>query len=234
MKNIIFLPLLPLWDRVVAVRLSVGHYEKAEALLNRMRDVAPRRRRVHLNLGLVLLARGKPKEAEREVLLEIEYHGETYPAIKTLGDLYFDSGNREKAVTYYRTALERCRYESDRRLMTKRIEAMEDPERYAKAMTSRDALKKGRRLASEHDYEGAYTAFEKAIEYDAHNPHALNDLGILALRYRKDPERAVAYLTRAAELTRVPTIHANLSAARRALSSKEITEARNDPRRKRL
>lgn len=213
-------PFLPFMERMVAIRLSMGQYAEAEVLLNKIREISPRRARLHLNLGLTALAQNNFETAERELLLEMEYHGERYPSMKSLADLYYDWGKREKARSYYEKSLERCNHSSDRTLIEKRLERTENDETFSVALQSRDAVKKGRRLASERDFDGAYRAFEKAVEIDPYNLQALNNLGTIALRVRKEPQAAVDYLSRAAELTRVPSIHSNLATARRELGSR--------------
>jgi tetratricopeptide (TPR) repeat protein len=220
MKNIFGFFFIPYWERAAMNNFVMGRYAKAEDLFRKIREVQPNKFALGHNLGLVCLAQEKYDEAESYFLRELELYGETYIRFKSLGDMYYIWGKREKCSEYYSKSLSLCEHEGDRRLISRRMTLCADPAAFETAMESYRELKRGNLLMAEKDLDNSYEAFQKAVELDPHNFQAWNNLGALEMNHKKDLPAAVKYFKKASALTSLQAIHNNLNRAK-SMTAKE-------------
>jgi len=82
-----------------------GNYAKAEEYFRKLEQSEPNSIRVLRNLGVILLAQGKGKEAERYLLKEEKLYGPSFYRHAALADLAYATGNRKDAARRYQRAL---------------------------------------------------------------------------------------------------------------------------------
>ena len=213
MKNLFGFFFIRYWERAAMNNFVMGRYAKAEEFFMKIRDVQPEKYGLGHNLGLVALALEKYEEAERYFLREIEKYGETYIRFKSLGDMYYIWGNREKCGEYYKKSLDLCEHEGDRRLLNRRIKVCGDPAAFETAMRSYAELKEGNRKMADKDFDGAYASFQKAAELDPYNFQAMNNLGALEMNHKKDIPASAEFFKKASALTSLQAIHNNYKRA---------------------
>jgi tetratricopeptide (TPR) repeat protein len=213
MKNLFGFFLVPMWERSAMNNFVLGRYAKAEEFFRKIQAVQPNKFALGHNLGLVCLAQERYEEAEGFFLRELELYGETYIRFKSLGDMYYIWGKREKCSEYYSKSLSLCEHEGDRRLISRRMTLCADPAAFETAMESYRELKRGNTLMAEKDFDGSYDAFKKAVDLDPYNFQALNNLGALEMNHKKDIPAAVKFFEKASALTSLQAIHNNLKRA---------------------
>jgi tetratricopeptide (TPR) repeat protein len=181
------------------------------------------------DLGLICMARKDFAGAEKYLLQELEYLGNSFSRFCALGDLYYMWGKSEKAITYYGKAgnfakeqgysvdISQDIQEADLTLIKKRIEICRSPEAFARTRTSQAHLEEGNRLMNEKQYEQAYETFAQAVDADPTCYPALNNMGVIAQNYRKDYADSVARFKSVCEISSNPQMRRNLAAAEKSL-----------------
>ena len=220
MKKLFSFILVPKWERSAMNNFVMGRYAKAEEYFRKIKEVQPNKFALGHNIGLVCLAQERYEEAADAFLLELEKYGETYIRFKSLGDTYYIWGKRDKCSEFYSKALELCEHEGDRKLISRRMTLCADPAAFETAMESLRELKRGNKLMADRDYDGAYDAFQKAVDLDAYNFQAWNNLGALEMNHKKNIPASEKYFKKAAALTSLQAIHNNLKRAE-SMSAKE-------------
>jgi tetratricopeptide (TPR) repeat protein len=218
MKNPFSSILVRWWQRAALNNLITQKYAKAEEYFRKIQAVEPNKFGLGHNLALVCLAQERYEEAERYFLNELARYGDTFVRFKSLGDLYYIWGRREKCGNYYGKALALCEHEGDKRQLEHRVAQCRKDETFAEAMRSSEALREGNRRMAEKDFDGAYGLFKKAVELDACNFQAWNNLGALEMNIKKNAAESVRYFQKAAQYTSLVGIHGNLKKARDLLA----------------
>ena len=206
------------WERAGLNSLMTQKYDKAEEYFRKIVAVEPHRYGIGHNLALACLAQERYEEAEKYLLIELERYGETLVRLKSLGDLYYIWAKPEKCKEYYEQALPLCEQIGDKRQLQHRIAQCGSPPAFANGMKSLESLRDGNKKMAEKDFDGSMSSLKEAVELDACNFQAWNNLGALELNINKDAAAAIKYFEKAVFYTSLAGIHANLGKARAILA----------------
>jgi len=206
------------WHRAALNNLVTQKYAKAEEYFHKIQAVEPNRFGLGHNLALVYMAQEKFEEAEKYLLAEIERYGDTFVRYKSLGDMYYVWGRREKCGEYYALALPLCEHKGDKIQLEHRIAQCKSDEAFAMAMKSFDCLKQGNKKMEEKDFVEAEELLKKAVEFDRCNFQAWNNLGALEMNIKNNIAEAVKYFEKAVQYTSLVGIYGNLRKARDSLA----------------
>jgi tetratricopeptide (TPR) repeat protein len=200
----------------LAVRCFVaGDYDRAARYFESVQKRDPHRAGLNHNIGLVRMAQRRYDEAEKCFLDDLERYGDSYKRLRVTADLYYVWGNREKAKHYYERALEECEREPEQRLLQQRIQNCADEVAFERVTESHRLYTRGNEAMQSNDYQSAREYYQKSVDCDPTNYQALNNLGAVWMNYERQPERAVEYFERAAELSNLGSVGANLQKARK-------------------
>jgi len=189
-----------------------GDFESARTLFLRILETEKESPGYGWNAGLASMALKDYEQAEYYLKRELELFGPAGDRLKALGDLYFMTGNRESALKYYDDALEH--FDHDKWLV-RRLEQCADEAVFADAQESLTLYDKGRVHMADEDIDEAEECFGRAVELDHSNFAAWNELGVCALNFRCNPEKAAESFEKALEFTDLPAVRRNLAEARR-------------------
>ena len=206
------------WHRSALNCLVTQKYAKAEEFFRKIQAVEPNRFGLGHNLALAYLAQEKFEEAEKYFLNEIQRYGETFVRFKSLGDMYYIWGKREKCSEYYALALPLCEHKADKSQIEHRIAQCKTEEAFAVAMKSCEYLKQGNKKIEEKEFDAAGELLKKAVELDRCNFQAWNNLGALEMNIKNNVAEAVKYFEKAVQYTSLVGIHGNLKKARDTLA----------------
>jgi tetratricopeptide (TPR) repeat protein len=212
--------LVSMLERRALRHMRAGRYEKAERDFERIRHRRPYRAGINYNIGLVKLAQRNFEAAETLLADVVQRYGESCRHLRALGDVYYLWGKREPALHYYQRARRLCQAEEALALLERRIEHCSSDATYQRVLESDRLFSEGNESLRLKDYPRAKEQFERALECDPTNYHALNNLGAIMLSRERRPTEAAEYFERATELSDVPSIAENLRRARRRARSR--------------
>lgn len=206
-----------IYSRMALNFMTAGKPEKAETWYKRLESVEPDSIAVLHNLGVIYISLKKFDKAGHYLLREIELYGDTDIRYRILGDLYYNSGQRENAAAAYGKALalsqENNGNKTTERFLRKRIKQCRELSLYAKAVDGARYYEEGIALYTQGDYNNAFLLYEKAIKCDDTSFMALNAAGTVLMNSIKDYENARIFFMRALELADIPLIQGNLELA---------------------
>ncbi|MGC9325090.1 MAG: tetratricopeptide repeat protein [Desulfomonilia bacterium] len=197
------------YERQALNALGVQDYEKAMQYFRKIMEAFPTERGVHYNYAVSLIGLKQYSEAQIHLIRELEISGERYEVLVTLGELYYLSKNRTKALTYLKMALEHCVDEKAARVIRKKISTARDPSQYERMLTGYATFEKGVDLLNAGSWEKAQHLFLEALKHDDANPMIYNNLGVIALNYEKDYAQAREYFEQALTYSDLPIIRKN-------------------------
>lgn len=204
-----------LLERLAVRAFLAGDYDRAARYFEKVQGRDPNRSGINHNLGLVRLAQRRFEEAEELFLEDLERYGDAYRRLRVAGDLYYLWGKRREARRYYERALEECEREAEQGLLEQRIQNCADEVSFERVMESHRLYNEGNKAMQSNDFRTARELYEKSVDCDTTNYQALNNLGAVWMNYEKQPDRAVEYFERAAELSNLGSVGANLQKARK-------------------
>lgn len=194
-----------------------GENRRAEKHFLKLIALFPEREGLHYNCALAQMGLKKFDQAEELLLREIARFGDSYVRRKTLGDLYYISGNFPAALKTY----QHCRHmdgaNADLRLLQLRSDCCRDPERYVELRRSLGCYERGAVLVRS-DPEVAETLLKEAVRLDPSNFLVLNNLGVIAMNHRREYPTAYAYFQQSLELSAQPVVQQNLNLVQKAMN----------------
>lgn len=211
---------------------AAGEYYEAERAFRKVLKMQSDRPGARHNLALALLGKGTFAKAEELLLLELNDYGDHYPRLRVLGDLYYQWGKPDEAAAMYQRATADDCPASDRQFLYRRIVICSTPHLFEDALCSRDAFVEGNRCMENDRMEEAIRSYRLAVEKDATNISAWNNLGTVLLNHMSDPEGAAEAFSAALELQPVSWIKANHEKAQSAISQVTVANTANYPSRK--
>ncbi len=164
------------------------------------------------NISLCYFAKKDYALAESFLMDELDRNGKTGDRLRTMGDLYYRWKKREKALFYYKQLEEYLNHEEE--WLRTRIGILENDIDAETAFNAADRLDEALVILKEGSTNKAQELLELGMKEDPSSFQILNNLGVIALKERNDPEKAVTYFERANELMPIPVHKANLEKAR--------------------
>ncbi len=184
---------------------ALGYYEKI------LRG-SPRHPGLMYNTGLCHFAMKDYDRAESFLIDEIDSYGETADRLRTMGDLYYRWGKRGEALMYYRKLEEYLNHREN--WLKLRIDILNNEESAASAFKAAEKLDEALVKMREGSPDRARELLEQGLKEDPSSFQIMNNLGVIALKEKKDPEKAVSYFELAEDLMPIPMHKANLQKAR--------------------
>lgn len=203
-----------IYERLAFNNLISNNYDKSEKYFLKIKKKNPHRQGINFNLGVIKFAKKEFSEAEKYFLNEIELYGETYERLRSIGDLYYAWGKREKCNINYEKALALCESTKERKFIKERLSYSGDREDFEKVKEGHIFFEKGCDLMNENKFDEAKKSFYSSIALDKTNFIAWNNLGSIFLNQEKDYESAVDSFERALEYSDLPVLNSNLSLAK--------------------
>ncbi|HUX14259.1 MAG TPA: hypothetical protein VMW87_14620 [Spirochaetia bacterium] len=200
-------------ERFALNAFVTGDYERAEKYFLRLKSDEPDRLGADHNMGLVKLGLRQYAEAEAYFLRDRELFGGSYLRSRTLGDLYYIWGDREKASKWYSAALKESEDEVDKTLLRERVKICSRESSFAAVQESHRSFEAAVLQQKSGELERAREMLELAVQQDPTNFQAWNNLGSV---FMEDPARqtdAVSCFTRARAYSSIPAIVRNLEEA---------------------
>lgn len=213
-----------LYGRMALNNMTAGNPDKAEKWYRKLEVIEPESLAVLHNLGVICIALKKYGEAERYLLREIEFFGESEIRSRILGDLYYVSGNREKAGHMYGKALTLLQKvsgdKSTAKFLRRRIKHCAENMAYEKALEGMKFYEEGLAFYSKGDYMEALKSYNRAVQCDNSSYMALNAAGTLLMNNVKDYDQARDFFRKALDLADMPLIRSNLALAEHMIKEK--------------
>jgi len=217
-----------LYGRLAINNMTAGKAAKAEIWYKKLEILEPDSLSVLHNLGVIYISLKKFHEAERYLIREIELYGDSEIRYRIMGDLYYVSGEREKAGKAYGKALTILQNgygdKSTERFLRRRIKQCKDASAYSKAADGVRYYEEGLNLYSKGDYNNAFELYKKAVECDNAGFMAFNAAGTVLMNSIKDYENARTYFIKALELADIPLIRGNLALAEYKIKEKDNSQ----------
>lgn len=204
---------IKLWQRKGFNSYVSGDYDQAELYFRKILAVEPDHAGIRHNLGVIALNQERFAEAEEIFLQELDDHGEQYPRLRLLAELYYLWGKREKAREAYRRAQAGGPPQHEKRLIQERIAICQNEDLFNLAVKAREHYAEGNRLMGAQLWEDAARQFARAVELDKTNIPAWNNLGTVRMNHRRDYAGAASAFRAALALQRVGWIENNLKNA---------------------
>ncbi len=201
-----------------------GDYAKAEKWFRKLELSEPTSIRVLRNLGVILLAQGKPDEAERYLIKEEKLYGASFYRHSALADLAYAIGKRKEAARRYKLALKEPECAEGgkafhmRGLMEARVGLCEDEKKFAATRKAMERFREAEALRESGSYREAIEAFKESFALDETNWPALNNAASIYMNALKQPQDAEPLFARAFELSRSIQVARNLDLSRQAIS----------------
>lgn len=167
------------------------------------------------NLALIALGGGRTHDAYDLAERALLRYGESLRLCRLLGDISYLEGERDQALSWYTLALDGDPVEKERHLITTRLNILGDEGRYRLAHEVRDLLHQANSMMEEHPDE-AKQLYLEVVDKDPTQVEALNNLGVLALEYDKDANRAIEWFTAVLSFVDHHGAGRNLAKARKA------------------
>lgn len=205
------------YRRIALNYMTEGKPEKAVRWYKKVEKIVPDSLEVLHNLGVLNLSLKNFTEAEKYLMKEINIYGESEIRCRIAGDLYYISGNRDKAGRYYGKALSLLQDESGdkstAKFLRRRIKQCGERTSYEKALEGMRHYEEGLALYSKGEYMEALNSYNKAVQHDNTSFMALNAAGTLLMNNIKDYEQARSFFRKALDLADMPLIRQNLALA---------------------
>jgi tetratricopeptide (TPR) repeat protein len=198
------------YKRIALNSYVTSDFEKAIYNFLKIIEFEPKAAGINFNIGLAYINLKKYKEADKYVAIEIKNHGHGYPTDKAMAEIAFLSGNREKALKYFRKSLNYKECENKDFIKT-RIGQCESKETFQQLKQSVELFEKACEMMSIEKYDEASQLLQESLKNDPKNYNALNNLGTISMNINKDYERAEKYFSSAYEISKLPAISSNLS-----------------------
>jgi len=201
-----------------------GDYKKAEKWFRKLEVSEPNSIRVLRNLGVILLAQGRPKEAERYLTKEEKIYGPSFYRHAALADLAYAIGNRKEAAKRYKSALNDSECEEGgkafhmRELMERRRMICEDEKLYSETRRAMDLFVEAEKLRESGSFKDSIETFLRSFSLDETNWPALNNAASIYMNALKRPAEAEPLFARAFELSRSVQVARNLDLCRQAIA----------------
>jgi len=207
-----------IYNRLAMNALSTGDYSAAEKYFKKAISVNSEKEGINYNCAVAMIGSKKFDEAETFLKNEIKISGEHYNILKTLSELYYNSGQREKAFTYFKKTLEKCSDENESVLIKNKIKNSSDEKIYNKCLQAMEFFEKGAAFLNNGDWKKARGEFIKALNLDKTNPFIYNNLGFICMMKEKKYFEARELFRKALKLSNLPVIRQNLDKIDRLIS----------------
>ncbi len=200
---------MKLYKRQALNAFVEGRFSRAYQSFRKVLEINPREQGMSYNMGLVCIALKRYEEAERWLS---ESPGESNPGIfRTMADLYYLWGKRDKAVSWYQKARNTG---MEKNLVDARLKVLDDDKEYKAAMESYDLLNQGVEAMKKKEWEQAVSLLRRAVRADKTNYIALNNLGTILMNRNMDLKEAEKCFKKADRLVDNPVISQNLNRIR--------------------
>ncbi len=195
-----------------------GDFKRSYESFRKFCDLNPGDTGMVYNMGLTCIALRRYDEAEKYLTGAVS---EGHPGLlRTMGDLYYLWGKREKAMEWYGRALSDGP-EGEKTLMERRIAVCGDPDKYQTVGSSYRMAEQGSALMYEKKYEQALSLFKDAAEKDDTNFIALNNIGTILMNVMGRHKEALKYFQAAGVFTDNPVIKKNIRRAEEYLEKED-------------
>lgn len=216
-----------LYERMALNNMTEGIAGKAEYWYKKLEVITPDSLPVLHNLGIIYISLKKFTEAEKYLTREIILYGGSEIRYRVLGDLFYLSGEREKAVDSYKKALDLLGITDSNRsgelFLRRRIRQCREKSSYAKAMDGMKYYEEGVIQHSKGNFTKALELYNKALENDNSSFLSMNAAGTLLLNNLNDYKSAKNFFMKALELSDMPLIRSNLALAEHKLKERSNT-----------
>lgn len=199
-----------IYNRFAMNALIIGDYSRAEKYFKKAMSINSNKQGINYNCAVAMIGTKKFDEAEICLHREMEISGQSYNTLKTISELYYVSGQREKATSYLKMTLEKCPDEDESALLKNKIKNSADEKTYRKSLKALDLFEKGAALLGEGEWEKARDEFLKALDFDKTNPFIYNNLGFISMMKEKKYFEARDLFRKALKLSNLPMIKQNL------------------------
>lgn len=200
-------------ERVLLNSLANGNYARAERALARIERLEGRTRRVIHNRAVILMGKSDFAGAESLFDQQVDDYGDNPNLLRALSEAAYLGGDRVNAAKRIAAALADpdC---PDRPQLERRAAICADASAHARAMAGKKDFAAALADLAQGDKDEAIAGFRAAVEADASDFVALNNLGALLLNHAKDYEGAVDAFEKALKLSNQPLMRDNLAKAR--------------------
>jgi tetratricopeptide (TPR) repeat protein len=201
-----------------------GDYKKAEKWFQKLEVSEPTSIRVLRNLGVILLAQGRPKEAERYLTKEEKLYGPSFYRHAALADLAYAIGNRKEAAKRYISALNDSECAEGGKavhmseLMERRRLICEDEKSFSATRKAMDLFIEAEKLRESGAFKDSIETFLKSFSLDETNWPALNNAASIYMNSLKQPAEAEPLFERAFEISHSVQVARNLDLCRQAIA----------------
>lgn len=199
-----------IYNRLALNALTSGDYCTAEKYFKKAMSINPEKEGINYNCAVAMIGTKKFDEAETFLQKEIEISGEHYNILKTISELYYNSGQREKAFYYLKRTLGKCPDENESVLIKNKIKNSSDEKTYCRCLKAMEFFEKGTALLNKGEWELARSEFIKALNLDKTNPFIFNNLGYICMMKEKKYFEARELFRKALKLSKLPVIKQNL------------------------
>ncbi len=214
-----------IYNRLALNALTTGDYGTAEKYFKKILSTGSRREGVNYNCAVALMGMKKYNEAESLLQREMEIKGEHYNTLKTISELYYNSGQREKANQYLKRTMEKCPDENESAVIKIKIKNSSDDKTYKKCIEALSHFETGVSHLHNGDWEKAQDEFIKALSLDKTNPFIYNNLGYICMMNEKKYFEARDLFRKAIKLSNLPLIKENLLKVEKLISDPDKTKA---------
>lgn len=214
-----------IYNRLALNALTTGDYSNAEKYFKKILSGRNSREGINYNYAVALMGMKKYNEAEAHLQKEMEITGEKYNTLRTLSELYYNSGEREKANEYLKKVLEKCLDENESAVIKIKIKNSSDEKTYNKCIEAQNHFESGVTHLNNGDWGKAQREFIKALSLDKTNPFIYNNLGYICMMKEKKYFEARDLFKKAIKLSNLPLIKENLLKAEKLISDAGKTKA---------
>lgn len=207
-----------IYNRLAMNSLISGDYNKAEKYFKKAMSINSSKEGINYNCAVAMMGTKKFDEAEICLHKEMEISGQSYNILKTISELYYISGQREKATDFLKKALEKCPDENESALLKNKIKISTDEKIYKKSLKALDLFEKGTAFLNQGEWEEAKNSFLKALDFDKTNPLIYNNLGFISMMKDKKYFEAREFFKKALKLSNLPIIKQNLDKVNKIIS----------------
>lgn len=167
------------------------------------------------NLALIALGQKREQQAYDQLVETVARYGESLRLCRLLGDISYLRGDGQSAVRWYAAAKEDDPPSKELALINLRLQLLEDPLRFEKALGAYKMLDQANSL-SEENPKKAVELYQLCIDADSTCVEAANGLGCLLLDHFQDAAGAVSAFTHVLSLVDNPGAAKNLARAKKA------------------
>jgi Flp pilus assembly protein TadD len=207
-----------IYNRLALNSLTSGDYCTAEKYFRKTMSINPKKEGINYNCAVAMIGTKKFDEAEFFLQREIEISGEHYNILRTISELYYNSGQREKALHYLKKTLEKCPDKDESGLIKNKIKNSSDEKIYNKCLQAMEFFEKGTAFLKNEEWEKARSEFIKALNFDKTNPFIYNNLGYICMMKEKKYFEARELFRKALRLSKLPVIKQNLDKVDKIIS----------------